>query len=277
MRIAFISNCHLIDRFAIREVARYHQVVGVMKPGPRSQPLNRGKSGASVLTKAKRVAQKKAYDVYYARMDALISDALYGGEEPGMPVQVTQIPADLLHENKGIRTMSSWHPDMIVVSGAPILKPALYELAPQAVNLHLGMSPDYRGEHTLFMPLLRGDFERIGATLHRLDVGVDTGAVLARVYPQLEPHDNEATLVIKSVQMIVQSLLDFLRAVQAGRADQHSGGFPKVRETGLFDTPVGGFNIRYRDRSLRHDLYFQTRRAFGLGPLPRAARVEKFY
>ncbi len=277
MRIAFISNCHLVDRYAIREIARHWQVVGIMQPTARSVPAAKKPSRTALLTKVRRVAEQKVYDVYYAHMNRVMGDALYGGEEPGLPVEVTKIPRDLLHKPLGLETMASWYPDVIIVSGAPILKPSLYTLAPQAVNLHLGMSPDYRGEHTLFVPLLRGDYERIGATLHRLDVGVDTGAVLARVFPELEPSDDETTLMVKSLQMIVRALTDFLRASETGRTDHTSGGFPQIRETGLFGTPPAGFNIRYLDRTLRDDVVFHARRALGFGPLPRSPRVEIFY
>lgn len=277
MRIAFISNCHAVDRYLIREVAREHQVVGILRPGaPAGRPKRRA-AKPSIGVRLARVAQQRVYDVYYARMNHRVGESLYGGEEPGLPVTPTDIPRDRLHDAPALSLVEGWHADVLVVSGAPILRPALYELAPIAVNVHLGMAPDYRGEHTLFMPLLRGDYDRIGATLHRIDAGVDTGAVLARVFPELEPRDDETTLLIKSLQMIAKALVDFVKATDTGRADQHSGGFPAVRETGLFGTPAGGFNIKYRDRSLRHDLVFQARRALGFGPLPRAPRVEVFY
>lgn len=177
----------------------------------------------------------------------------------------------------GVGVMAQWAPDVIAVSGAPILKPVLYGIAPVTVNVHLRMAPDYRGEHTLFMPLLRGDYDRIGATLHRLDAGIDTGPVLARVFPELEPDDDETSLVVKTVRMVARALNDFIDDLEGGRATQHSGGHPVVQETGAFGTPPGGFNIKYADRSIAHDARFRLGRALGKRPKARPARVERFY
>lgn len=276
MRIAFISHCHAIDAYMINAVAKRHDVVGVLLPGPRLAKKNRKRSKLTI-TKIARKLQSGFYSNYYAKMDVALNHLLFEGKGPSYPVEPTPVPRKELHSSVGVGLMKAWKPDLIVVSGAPILKPVLYEVAPIAVNIHLGLAPDYRGEHTLFMPLLRGDYDRIGATLHRLDAGVDTGPVLARVYPELEPDDDETSLVIKSVKMMSRALTDFIKDVNGGRANQHSGGFPAVQETGTFATPPGGFNIKYRDRSIADDAAFRVRRAMGNRPEPRPGRVELFY
>ena len=274
MRVAFISHCHAIDAYLINAVAEHHELVGVLRPGPR---LGKKKRRKLTLKKVARKVQSYWYSSYYAKMDVALNHVLFESADASFAVEPVDVPRKELHASTGLELMKSWSPDVIVVSGAPILKPSLYELAPNAVNVHLGLAPDYRGEHTLFMPLLRGDYDRIGATLHRLDVGVDTGAVLARIYPELESDDDETSLVIKSVRMMARTLNDFLEDLAGGRADNHSGGFPTVRETGAFATPPGGFNIKYADRSVVDDARFRVRRVMGNRPKPRPARVERFY
>jgi methionyl-tRNA formyltransferase len=274
MRVAFISHCQAIDAHLINAVAEHHELVGVLKPGPR---LPRQKRRKLTLKKVARKVQSYWYSSYYAKMDVALNQVFFGSAEAEFALPPVDVPRAELQLETGLELMRSWAPDVIVVSGAPILKPVLYEIAPIAVNVHLGLAPDYRGEHTLFMPLLRGDYDRIGATLHRLDAGIDTGAVLARIYPELSPDDDETSLVIKSVQMMARTLNDFLEDLDAGRANKLSGAFPTVRETGGGATPPGGFNIKYADRSVLDDARFRVRRAMGNRPKPRPARVERFY
>jgi phosphoribosylglycinamide formyltransferase-1 len=61
------------------------------------------------------------------------------------------------------------------------------------INLHLGLSPYYRGAGTNFWPLVNGEPEYVGATIHYLDAGLDSGPIIAHVRPEIArgdgPHD----------------------------------------------------------------------------------------
>ena len=46
------------------------------------------------------------------------------------------------------------------------------------INVHLGLSPYYRGSGTNFWPLVNGEPEFVGATFMYIDSGVDTGEVI---------------------------------------------------------------------------------------------------
>jgi hypothetical protein len=60
------------------------------------------------------------------------------------------------------------------------------------LNVHLGLSPYYRGSGTNFWPLVHGEFEYVGATFMHLDRGIDTGEIIhqirARIFPGDTPH-----------------------------------------------------------------------------------------
>ena len=85
-----------------------------------------------------------------------------------------------------IEAMRALAPDVVLVFGTGLLKPALLDRFPgRAVNIHLGLSPYYRGAGTNFWPLVNGEPEYCGATIHMLDDGVDTGPVIAHVRPEI--------------------------------------------------------------------------------------------
>ena len=93
-----------------------------------------------------------------------------------------------------IAAMAALEPQVVLVFGTSLLKQPLIEaFAGRIINVHLGLSPYYRGAGTNFWPLVNGEPEYCGATIHFLDAGVDTGPVIAHVRPAIArgdgPHD----------------------------------------------------------------------------------------
>lgn len=76
--------------------------------------------------------------------------------------------------------------DLIIVFGASYVKGWLVEalIARNAVNLHMGVSPYYRGAACNFWALYDGHADLVGATLHRLSRGIDSGPILLHALPQ---------------------------------------------------------------------------------------------
>ncbi|MGI6387364.1 MAG: formyltransferase family protein [Desulfomonilia bacterium] len=75
----------------------------------------------------------------------------------------------------------------IFLFGTAILKKSWLNAFPQRIiNLHLGLSPYYRGTASLFWPFVHGELECVGTTIHLAVEKVDAGAILERV--KIEPH-----------------------------------------------------------------------------------------
>jgi methionyl-tRNA formyltransferase len=78
--------------------------------------------------------------------------------------------------------------DLICAYGCSLIKTELVgRFAGRFLNLHLGLSPYYRGSGTNYFPLVNEEPEYVGATFMFLDQGIDTGKIIhqirARVYP----------------------------------------------------------------------------------------------
>lgn len=94
------------------------------------------------------------------------------------------------NEPEAVRAMRQMAPDVVLVFGTGLLKQELIDTFPgRIINIHLGLSPFYRGAGTNFWPLVNREPEYCGATIHFLDVGVDTGPVIAHVRPAIRPGD----------------------------------------------------------------------------------------
>jgi len=92
-------------------------------------------------------------------------------------------------------------PDIVAVYGTLIIGRKLIDSVPKMLNIHTGLSPAYRGSDTIFWALHNSQPEQVGVTVHRVDAGVDSGAILARGRPAIEPGDDEDRLFAKSVQL----------------------------------------------------------------------------
>lgn len=102
-------------------------------------------------------------------------------------------------------------PELVVVLGTSILKESVLAAAPCFVNLHAGITPMYRGAHGQFWAVLNRDFENIGTTLHFVDKGIDTGAILKQGRFPFDPAtDNLLTLLAKSSVTGAKLLLDWI-------------------------------------------------------------------
>ena len=75
--------------------------------------------------------------------------------------------------------------DVYLVFGSSFLKGWLVEelIARNAVNIHMGMSPFYRGTACNFWALYDEKPEYVGATVHLLSKGLDNGPALFHVRP----------------------------------------------------------------------------------------------
>ena len=85
------------------------------------------------------------------------------------------------------------NPDLLVAYGCSLIREPLISKFPgRFLNVHLGLSPYYRGSGTNFFPLVDGAPEYVGATFMHLDAGIDTGEIIhqirARIFPGDTPH-----------------------------------------------------------------------------------------
>jgi folate-dependent phosphoribosylglycinamide formyltransferase PurN len=107
--------------------------------------------------------------------------------------------------------ITSQQPDLIVLYGTGIVKAPLLDTFPgRVINLHLGLSPYYRGAGTNFWPLVYREPECVGSTLHIAAAKVDAGAILAQVRPIARAADRAHDLGTKALIAAVNILPDVI-------------------------------------------------------------------
>lgn len=111
------------------------------------------------------------------------------GELSFMPCNVKTLPIRMGDLNKEVIPRMALESDFYVVYGSSFIKGALIDflISNQAMNLHMGISPFYRGSDCNFWALYDGNTEHVGATGHLLSRDVDSGDILFHVFPDPNP------------------------------------------------------------------------------------------
>ena len=117
------------------------------------------------------------------------------------------------------KVIREFQPDAIFVFGSSILKDETLNLVPSGnfFNMHLGLSPYYRGSGTNFWPFVNDELEYVGATILHLDPGIDTGDIVAHVRPNFEKIDNVHTIGCKVIHDGTQILLKIIQQLKNGK------------------------------------------------------------
>lgn len=110
-------------------------------------------------------------------------------------------------ETQVIKYLSGSKIDVVLVFGTGLLSKPLLDFLPAATfNLHLGLSPRYKGSATLFWPFYMFEPNHSGYTLHKITSKIDAGPVLSQGLPELKLgdgiHDVSCKTVIKAASDI---------------------------------------------------------------------------
>ncbi len=143
-------------------------------------------------------------------------------------------------------------PDVIAVFGTALIRGPLLERGRLGMlNLHGGLSPEYRGADCTFWALYNGEPEKVGCTLHFINAGIDTGHLVAHVCPAVREGDDELTLfwraVRDSAEIYAEAIHRLARGEPLGAPQPHKGRLYQVK-----------------DRTPRHDRELEARLAAGL-------------
>ena len=151
---------------------------------------------------------------YYGNPEARF---FFGSAAPQLnhPELVKEVPH--INHPEVVRLADELKPDLIAVFGTSLIRGELLGKGRLGmVNLHGGLSPEYRGADCTFWALYNGEPEKIGCTLHYIDAGIDTGRLIAHVCPEIIPTDTELTLFWRSVQESAKVYAELMQRLSQG-------------------------------------------------------------
>ena len=117
------------------------------------------------------------------------------------------------------KKIEKYDPDVMIVFGSSIIREPLLSLSKKNkfLNLHLGLSPYYKGNATNFWPFINNELEYLGSTILHIDSGIDTGDIITHVRPKIEKNDNVHTIGCKIIQESVKKMGMILNLIKENR------------------------------------------------------------
>ena len=99
--------------------------------------------------------------------------------------------------------------DVYIVFGASYIKGWLIDFLVEhrAINIHMGLSPYYRGSSCNFWALYDNNPSYVGATIHLLSKGLDSGDMLFHCVPKFHTEATPFDFTMRSVLVAQQGLV----------------------------------------------------------------------
>jgi folate-dependent phosphoribosylglycinamide formyltransferase PurN len=130
------------------------------------------------------------------------------------------IRVDSINSEAAIAELQRRNPGVVVVSGTRVISGAVIDsIRAPFVNMHAGITPRFRGVHGAYWALAEGRPDSVGVTVHLIDRGIDTGAILrqARVAPERD--DSFVTYPLLQLEAGIPLLAEAIDDVLAGRIE----------------------------------------------------------
>lgn len=122
-----------------------------------------------------------------------------------------------LRQPEAMQQLQVWNPDLIVVAAfGQILKKDVLDMPKYGcVNVHASLLPRWRGAAPINAAVLAGD-EETGVTIMKMDVGLDTGPMLAMKKIRIKPDDTAGSLFEALSTLGADLLIETLPAYMDG-------------------------------------------------------------
>jgi folate-dependent phosphoribosylglycinamide formyltransferase PurN len=136
-------------------------------------------------------AARVLYRVSWRRIVAIQQ---HHGMAPRWPEGCERFDVPSANSAECIDCLARLNPRVVLLLGTRVLsRNTLAAIKAPLINYHAGITPKYRGIHGGYWAKAEGDLANFGVTVHLVDPGIDTGAVLyqARLEPSRE--DNYTT------------------------------------------------------------------------------------
>lgn len=172
----------------------------------------------------------------YANRDE--AEFFFGSADPHLERQDLVRTVHHINDPQLVHWLDELRPDLVCVFGTSLIRGDLLRGGRLGiVNLHGGLSPEYRGADCTFWALHNGEPHNVGCTLHYINAGIDTGNLIAHVKPAVGPGDEELPLFWRAVKDSAQVYADFVTRVghgeQFGQSQPGRGRLYQVKDRGL--------------------------------------------
>lgn len=176
------------------------------------------------------------------------------------------IPKGEVNSQAVVEDILAQTPDVLFCYGSSLIKSQLLEeYKGRFINLHLGLSPYYRGSGTNVAAIIDGNLAAVGATFMHMDAGIDTGAIIHQLRARVEagdtPHSIGNRLILDAAKTAASLVLRKAQWITLPQPEQIGTlvkrmDFTRARCEALYQRFESGLVERYLSNQLSEDQRF---------------------
>ena len=120
-----------------------------------------------------------------------------------------------INDSKVVSFVNNLNADVVIVSGTRLIQNHIIEgIKAPLLNMHVGITPKYRGVHGGYWALVNKDIENCGVTVHHIDSGIDTGGIISQKNIQPTKRDNYTTYPILQILKGLDCIEDAIQEIK---------------------------------------------------------------
>jgi methionyl-tRNA formyltransferase len=193
---------HRYFRIRMAMDPRFDVVLSVCEDTEKSLGARtRARADASAMERWHAEARDQAETDFFGEVADLLPDRSHP----------RHIPKGAINAPDAIARITQAAPDLILCYGASIVRGALLErFAGRFLNVHLGLSPWYRGSGTNVWPLIESKPHMVGATFMHIDAGIDTGHILHQIRAEIVLGDSPHSIGNRLIRQMTGCYADLV-------------------------------------------------------------------
>ena len=122
------------------------------------------------------------------------------------------IPKGSINDEYIVNEIRRLSPDLLVCYGSSLIKSSLLNYYEgRFLNVHLGLSPYYRGVGTNVWPLIKNEPHMVGATFMHIDSGIDTGKIIHQIQADFFIGDSPHSVGNRLIKKMTAAYCEIIR------------------------------------------------------------------
>jgi len=213
LRVGILTSVELRQRYFVNAIAKRFDVtaVGYQDTGYRPAATDPGgvDSETAAIVARHFDERRRQEEIHFSNNGAR--------RESSTICAVHRLDSKTLNDPSTVAFLEKREVDVVVIYGTDLIKPPLLDrFSGRMFNMHLGLSPYYRGTATNFYPLLNNEPEYVGATIHMISAGIDSGDIVHHVRPEILADDMPHTVGCKAILAGIDKMIQALAELEAG-------------------------------------------------------------
>lgn len=218
MRVVLFSGRGESSDAVFAYLKEHHELVGLVIDGPSSRKLmiNRRIKRLGYITVFLQALFQKGVVPLLMKFSKKRQAELWAAiKTESVNNFENKLTPKTINDDEVIDYVKKCNADVIIVNGTRIIKKKIINgVNLPMVNIHVGITPKYRGVHGGYWALANKDKEHCGVTAHLIDAGIDTGGVISQRVIEITKHDNFCTYPILQLKEGLVCIEDAMQQIK---------------------------------------------------------------